>query len=114
MSVATLEIPNTSSQLYFPWISDAEAPITSRFSDGCDSTTELTQRTSKPAPVVINSAVNRAFDAAAGSEFLSADQKARVASPVRIGSVMLKLLRQYGITDEEIEDGLAAFASRTR
>ena len=34
----------------------------------------------------------------------------RIAQPVRIGKVMLDLLRRYGITDEEIEEGLQAYA----
>ncbi|MEZ6137901.1 MAG: hypothetical protein R3C53_23685 [Pirellulaceae bacterium] len=32
---------------------------------------------------------------------------------VRIGSVMIKLLKRYGITDEEIDQGLADYAQRT-
>jgi hypothetical protein len=32
----------------------------------------------------------------------------RIAQPVRVGSVMLELLRRYGITEEEIEEGFAS------
>lgn len=34
----------------------------------------------------------------------------RGAGEVRIGNVMLQLLKRYGITDEEIEEGLADYA----
>ena len=32
--------------------------------------------------------------------------------PVRLGAVMLKLLKSYGITDEEIAAGVAAYAAK--
>jgi hypothetical protein len=41
----------------------------------------------------------------------------RGAGEVRIGKVMLQLLKRYGITDQEIEEGLAEYAlqvSQTR
>ncbi|MEM8735127.1 MAG: hypothetical protein AAGG44_12935, partial [Planctomycetota bacterium] len=36
----------------------------------------------------------------------------RIAKPARIGTVMMKLLKSYGITDEEIQAGLEAYASK--
>ncbi len=38
------------------------------------------------------------------------DGSPRIAKPVRIGGVMIQLLKRYGITDEEINAGLARYA----
>ncbi len=38
----------------------------------------------------------------------------RGAGEVKLGAVMIQLLKRYGITDEEIEEGLAEYASRRR
>lgn len=37
---------------------------------------------------------------------------ARIAKPVRLGAVMIQLLKSYGITDEEIAAGLVAYAAK--
>lgn len=42
----------------------------------------------------------------------SAGRRRSIGQPVRIGTVMLKLLKSYGITDEEIQAGLTDFANR--
>ena len=39
-----------------------------------------------------------------------AEPHRRGAGEIRIGAVMLQLLKRYGITDEEIEEGLAEYA----
>ena len=36
----------------------------------------------------------------------------RLGIPARLGAVMLKLLKSYGITDEEISEGIAAYAAK--
>lgn len=36
----------------------------------------------------------------------------RLGQPFRIGAVMFRLLKSYGITDEEIAEGIAAYAAR--
>lgn len=41
------------------------------------------------------------------------DLTQRIAEPVRIGATMVQLLKSYGITDEEIAAGVAAYAART-
>lgn len=38
----------------------------------------------------------------------------RGGGEVKLGAVMIKLLKRYGITDAEIEEGLAEYASRRR
>ncbi|MCA9132107.1 MAG: hypothetical protein KDA45_03100 [Planctomycetales bacterium] len=35
-------------------------------------------------------------------------------TPVRLGAVMLQLLKSYGVTDQEIEEGLANYAQKNR
>lgn len=37
----------------------------------------------------------------------------KLAMPVRLGAVMIQLLKSYGITDDEIAQGLAAFAAKS-
>ncbi len=35
-----------------------------------------------------------------------------IAKPVKMGAFMIKLLKRYGITDEEIADGVANYARK--
>lgn len=35
----------------------------------------------------------------------------RIRKPVKIGSIMFRLLKKYGITDAEIAEGIAKYAS---
>ncbi|HBE67870.1 MAG TPA: hypothetical protein DDW52_06950 [Planctomycetaceae bacterium] len=42
------------------------------------------------------------------------DLARRIEEPVLIGATMVELLKSYGITDEEIAAGVAAYAARTR
>lgn len=44
--------------------------------------------------------------------YLKFTEDGRIAQPVRIGSVMIKLLKRYGITDEEIAEGVANYARK--
>ena len=50
------------------------------------------------------------LSSSAVQQFPGADQ--RYGKPVRIGAVMIKLLKSYGITDEEIACGLANYARK--
>lgn len=43
---------------------------------------------------------------------LSFTREARIAKPVRMGAVMIKLLKRYGITDQEIAEGVANYARK--
>ncbi len=38
--------------------------------------------------------------------------ESRFGEPIQIGSAMLQLLRQYGITEAEIEDGMRKYSAR--
>ena len=92
-----VETPNASEsygQLLFPWDNEldggsSDAPAATAHCDSCDTPTpQLTTR-------------------------IDADGCPRIAEPVRIGGVMIKLLKRYGITDDEIAAGLAAYANKT-
>lgn len=36
----------------------------------------------------------------------------RLCKPIRVGSIMFRLLKSYGITDEEIAEGIAAYTAK--
>ena len=36
----------------------------------------------------------------------------RIGRPFRVGSVMFRLLKSYGITDEEIAEGIAQYTAK--
>lgn len=38
----------------------------------------------------------------------------RIGKPFRVGSVMFRLLKSYGITDEEIAEGIASYTAKYR
>ncbi len=43
---------------------------------------------------------------------LSFTRDVRLAKPVRMGAVMIQLLKRYGITDREIAEGVANYARK--
>ena len=98
MSIATFESPTVTSQRFFPWVFDEDA--VSGFSDiqpAQDSGAEAEVVCEQPLPV------DFAASRATGT---------RLGMPVRLGAVMLKLLKSYGITDKEIAEGVAAYAAK--
>ena len=46
------------------------------------------------------------------NNYLSFTNEGRIEKVVRMGSVMIKLLKRYGITDQEIAEGVAAYARK--
>ena len=94
MSNATCAAPIASSQLFFAWSEQTEAP----------------------QPTTTASNTTTATAACAGSSEQSAclnfTRSARIAKPVRMGAVMIKLLKRYGITDQEIAEGVANYARK--
>jgi hypothetical protein len=97
MSIATFESPQVASQRFFPWVSDEEADF--GFSD-----TDSAEDFEAEAEVVCQQTATPTFAPVAGT---------RLGMPVRLGAVMLKLLKSYGITDEEIAEGVAAYAAKS-
>lgn len=109
MSTALLESPvqTSSSQLCFVWSETEESPAGPR----------------KARPSVATPATNRAVvGGEVGSGGALTQPVGRHAGPagvrrgtgeVRLGAVMIKLLKRYGITDEEIAEGLANYAKKT-
>ena len=100
MSIATFESRQVASQRFFPWVFDEDAD--------CDySETEPAQDFAAETEVVCQlSAVPACIPSSA--------TETRLGMPVRLGAVMLKLLKSYGITDEEIAEGIAAYAAKAR
>lgn len=95
MSVATLENHGSTSQLFFAWSEDTS------LNDNIPVSSPTASVTGSSA---IASSIQR-YPAVT-------EPPARGTGPVRIGKVMLQLLRKYGISDEEIEEGIAAYARR--
>lgn len=107
MSNATCASPIASSQLFFAWSEHTVAP----------------QPTiPAPAPTCASAATIRR-DVASGQTgsgqatsgrtgHMSFTREARIAKPVRMGAVMIKLLKRYGITDQEIAEGVANYARK--
>ena len=98
MSIATFESPQVASQRFFPWVFDAETEF-----DYSDS--ELPELPQNPKPEVEAVCQRPVAPVCAASG-------TRLGMPVRLGAVMLKLLKSYGITEEEIAEGVAAYASK--
>lgn len=133
MSIATLaNAPAT--QLTFAWalpltecepviVADRQ-PATRRVlptSKAIDSTGRIESRTVvKPTPAsrVGSRAVNSESSACVASNDVSvcslgeAMAEDRIGKPFRVGAVMFRLLKSYGITDEEIAEGAARFAAK--
>ncbi len=98
MSIATFESPQVASQRFFPWVFNEE--VEEVFSDA-----DPVQEFEAEVDLVIRQPAAPTFapSPATGK---------RLGMPVRLGAVMLKLLKSYGITDEEIAAGVAAYAAK--
>ena len=93
MSSATIESPVAATgQLFFVWDEPAEA--------------------TPPAAATPAAAPLAAAPAAVAAERLRLTPQGRIAEPVRIGAVMIKLLKRYGISDAEIAEGVASYARK--
>ncbi len=99
MSIATFESPQVASQQFFPWVFDEEVDCGYSDSEMVQECESEPVCESQPAPCVARP--------------MNVASEARIGKPVRLGSVMIKLLKSYGITDEEIAEGMAAYAAKT-
>jgi len=108
MSIATFESPQVASQQFFPWVFEEEADY--RFSDH-----EPAQEFDAPVDAPVDLASHPLAPSAVASSLATSSlaTETRLGMPVRLGAVMLKLLKSYGITDEEIAEGLAAYAAKS-
>jgi len=98
MSIATFESRQVASQRFFPWVFDEDA-------DYGYSDTEPAQDFGAETEFDCQLPAVPAFIPSSATE-------TRLGMPVRLGAVMLKLLKSYGITDEEIAEGIAACAAK--
>ncbi len=91
MTTATLS-GAPATQLTFPWVqADDEATIVAK------------------SPVSPNAGAEITEVAPSLTDALEGD---RIGRPFKMGSVMFRLLKSYGITDEEIAAGVAAYNAR--
>ncbi len=100
MSIATFESPQVATQQFFAWVSENEADTTVR------ETASETASAKIATPVAVQQPVATQHVAVQ-----DARDSQRIGKPVRLGTVMIKLLKSYGISDEEIAEGLAAYAA---
>lgn len=116
MSIATFESPQVVSQRFFPWVFDedtdcgysAAEPIED-FDSGVEAGCQLPNESAD---------LRSEFDCESRSnerklEKVLTQTEARIGAPVRLGAIMIKLLKSYGITDAEIAEGMATYAAQT-
>lgn len=112
MSIATFESPQVATQQFFPWVFDDDATYDYSVSDSC----EVESTASEPAVIesgkglgIVSEVASEPVAQTAFAPSLVSEQ--RIGKTVRLGSVMIKLLKSYGITDDEIAEGMAAYAA---
>lgn len=140
MSSLLVESPVSNSQLYFTWIEDLQGdermcdnrygdeaavqtlPAAGRSTasrenaDCCQLLTEDDNHAHLAEAAVENGAdgeLSKQHCPAFSNEHLEFsfdDGSPRISKPVRMGGVMIQLLKRYGITDQEISEGLARYA----
>lgn len=121
MSSATIESPVASSQLFFAWSEQAEVSVAPPRARRQPAVKPAMQPAVKPqdAPAVEPTQPPQTSQSAAAHSrctpqpgCLSFTRDARLAKPVRMGALMIKLLKRYGITDQEIAEGVANYARK--
>lgn len=95
MTCTTIESPVAASQLHFTWFDQDELPASPKQSEKSKPAERVEPSVTTPVP-----------------GRLSFTPEGRVAQPVRMGAVMIKLLKRYGITDAEIAEGVANYARK--
>ena len=100
MSTATLSNA-PATQLTFPWVVP-KGEVASITSDSITSNSATSD----------SAKANSQDIAAAANSVRSALSDDRIGKPIRIGAVMFRLLKRYGISDAEIAEGLAAYTAK--
>ena len=117
MSIATFESPVTGSQLFFSWVeneggafdSASEEVRTLPMHSRAATRPQTSYKSIPQAPVEVHVAQPELRQS---NGLPARATQSRLASPVRLGTMMIQLLKSYGITDEEIAEGLAAYAAK--
>ena len=117
MTTATLSgVPAT--QLTFPWLQGEEdGAIVAESMVSPSAVVEITNLPPQAAAIGTAPVESRVTSSAAAVEevapsLTAALQGDRIGRPFKMGSVMFRLLKSYGITDEEIAAGVAAYNAR--
>ncbi len=133
MSNTCLASPVASSQLFFAWSEQAEVGMAPAVKSApVVMTSSAVKTTSGATPARAPQATLDKVSPAASrfapratiqqrssetrhkgeNNCLSFTNEGRIEKVVRMGSVMIKLLKRYGITDQEIAEGVAAYARK--
>ncbi len=112
MSVAMITSPSVSTQMTFVWdVAETISPVVGhRIADAHRPASEARNESSYSTPCIADNASIFCVEAGTGNgrlEFINH----RIGKPVRMGGVMFKLLKRYGISDQEIAEGLTAYAN---
>jgi hypothetical protein len=98
MSIATFESPQVASQQFFPWLFEED--------ETCEYSAAETIEEFEIAPKIASQPpAQAAWVPSLGGE-------TRIGKTVLLGTVMIKLLKSYGISDAEIAEGMAAYAAQ--
>ena len=110
MPSATLsEVPAT--QLTFPWVLPRGSQVVEIADDVADAPQVTHVRCPQPVSDLLDSRLS-AQTVAKQARFVARDGHSRLGKTFRVGSVMLRLLKSYGITDEEIAEGIASYQAK--
>ncbi len=119
MSQATIESPVASSQLFFAWSEQAAVGIAPPKRPTKKSAPRPLVEGKTPVAPPVPPAVAPAEKTTQAAQrcttpagHLSFTGSGRIERPVRMGAVMIKLLKRYGITDAEIAEGVANYARK--
>jgi hypothetical protein len=102
MSIATFESPQVATQQFFPWVFEDQANY--EYSVSEPTVIESAEEFGNGSEVACEAMVQNVFAPSFANE-------QRIGKTVRLGAVMIKLLKSYGITDDEIAAGMAAYAA---
>lgn len=110
MSSVLVESALPGSQLYFPWTGNDDAATPE--ADAPTAVEPVSEIEVSSQSAQGGSHRNRAGQVRSAPIAAESD-RSRVGQPVRIGTMMIKLLKRYGITDAEIAEGLEVYAQKT-
>ncbi len=112
MSSVLVESPVAGGQLVFPWTGESETELPNAAPPESQPVQPPARPIGKRAAPDPSGHQPRELADGEFSEPIRSSGLPRAGQPVRIGTVMIKLLKRYGITDDEIAAGLDSYARR--
>lgn len=107
MSFAVLDSTPASTQLRFLW---DEPELVATNTSSCTASREAAEHSSSSNNAKGHHGTNIRQLAPKRPECIN--RSTRIGKEVRLGSVMIRLLKSYGITDDEILEGVASYARK--